>query len=222
MPLGGSGAHSGSSFTVGPQNVHLASLSQGRATFQETQSVGGRISEAAQLLTALQFAARKHRAQRRKDVGGSPYINHPIEVATILATRGGVTDLATLMAAILHDTIEDTDTTPEELGAVFGTEVRDLVLELTDDKRLPKADRKRLQIEHASRSSSKAKLVKLGDKIANVRDVAATPPAGWTLDRRRDYLDWTARVVAGCRGANAELERYYDEVLALAQAALER
>jgi len=127
----------------------------------------------------------------------------------------------TLMAAILHDTIEDTDTTPEELGAVFGTEVRDLVLELTDDKRLPKADRKRLQVEHAPLSSAKAKLVKLGDKIANVRDVATTPPADWSLARRRDYLDWTTQVVAGCRGTNAELERYYDEVLASAQAALE-
>jgi guanosine-3',5'-bis(diphosphate) 3'-pyrophosphohydrolase len=125
------------------------------------------------------------------------------------------------MAAILHDTLEDTETTPEELDGVFGSEVRDLVLEVTDDKRLPKADRKRIQIEHASRSSPKGKLVKLGDKIANVRDVAATPPADWSLDRRRDYLDWTARVVAGCRGTNAELERYYDEVLASAQAALQ-
>jgi (p)ppGpp synthase/HD superfamily hydrolase len=183
--------------------------------------VGGRISEAAQLLAALQFAAHKHRAQRRKDVGASPYINHPIEVAAILATRGGVADLVTLVAAILHDTIEDTETTPEELEAAFGTEVRDLVLELTDDKRLPKADRKRLQVEHAPLSSAKAKLVKLGDKIANVRDVAATPPADWSLDRRRAYLDWTAQVVAGCRGTNAELERYYDEVLASARAALE-
>jgi (p)ppGpp synthase/HD superfamily hydrolase len=192
-----------------------------RLRFQGIQFVGGGISEAVQLLAAVHFAAHKHRTQRRKDADASPYINHPIEVATILATRGGVTDLATLMAAILHDTIEDTKTTAEELAAAFGTEVRDLVLEVTDDKRLPKAERKRLQIEHAPLSSAKAKLVKLGDKIANVCEVAATPPADWSLDRRRAYLDWTAEVVAGCRGTNAELERDYDEVLASARSALE-
>lgn len=125
------------------------------------------------------------------------------------------------MAAVLHDTIEDTETTPEELETRFGPEVRALVLEVTDDKRLPKAERKRLQIEHAQLSSAKAKLVKLGDKIANLRDLAATPPADWSLDRRREYLDWTARVVQGCRGTNSGLERYYDEVLAEGRAAVE-
>lgn len=174
-----------------------------------------------ELLAALQFAAHKHRNQRRKDAEASPYINHPIEVAAILATRGGVTDLATLMAAILHDTIEDTETTPEELGAAFGPEVRELVVEVTDDKHLPKAERKRLQIEHAHRRSPKAKLVKLGDKIANVRDVTATPPAGWSVARRQEYLDWTEQVLVGCRGSNAGLERYYDEVLQAGRAALE-
>jgi guanosine-3',5'-bis(diphosphate) 3'-pyrophosphohydrolase len=132
-----------------------------------------------------------------------------------------VADLATLLAAVLHDTIEDTQTTSEELETLFGLEVCALVLEVTDDKRLPKAERKRLQIEHAQLSSAKAKLVKLGDKIANLRDVTDTPPAEWSLDRRRDYLDWTARVVQGCRGTNSGLERYYDEVLAEGRAALE-
>ena len=174
---------------------------------------GGSISELAQLLTAIQFAAHKHQTQRRKDVDASPYINHPIEVATILATRGGVTDLPTLIAAVLHDTIEDTRTTPEELEAHFGAEVRSLVLEVTDDKRLPKLERKRLQIEHAPLRSPKAKLVKLGDKIANVRDVTHFPPGDWDLARRREYLDWTDQVVRGCRGTNAALESYYDEVL---------
>ncbi len=174
---------------------------------------GGSISELAQLLTAIQFAAAKHQTQRRKDVDASPYINHPIEVATILATRGGVTDLPTLIAAVLHDTIEDTRTTPEELEAHFGPEVRSLVLEVTDDKRLPKLERKRLQIEHAPLRSPKAKLVKLGDKIANVRDVTHFPPGDWDLQRRREYLDWTDQVVRGCRGTNAALESYYDEVL---------
>ncbi|HEY8258807.1 MAG TPA: HD domain-containing protein [Gemmatimonadales bacterium] len=173
------------------------------------------------MLTALQFAALKHRSQRRQDVAASPYINHPIDVATLLAVQGGVTDLPTLLAAVLHDTIEDTETTSEELGAAFGIEVRDLVLEVTDDKQLPKAERKRLQIEHAHAISSKAKLIKLGDKISNVRDITAAPPTGWSLERRREYLDWTENVVRGCRETNPGLERYYDEVLRAGRLALE-
>lgn len=185
------------------------------------QPTGGRISELAQLLEALQFAADKHRAQRRKDVDESPYINHPLEVATILATVGQVTDLAILLAAVLHDTIEDTETTPEELEDLFGPAVRALVLEVSDDKQLPKEERKRLQIEHAPMLSSGAKVIKLGDKIANVQDVTSTPPADWSLERRREYLDWTEQVVFGCRGANPALERLYDEVLRDGRAALE-
>jgi len=182
---------------------------------------GTDISELAQLLEALRFAAHKHRSQRRKDVAASPYINHPIEVATLIATRGGVTDLPTLLAAVLHDTIEDTETSPEELEAAFGAEVRSLVLEVTDDKHLPKAERKRLQVVHAHSRSKKAKLIKLGDKIANVRDVTAAPPADWNLDRRREYLDWTENVVRGCRGTNPGLEDYYDQVLREGRRALE-
>jgi guanosine-3',5'-bis(diphosphate) 3'-pyrophosphohydrolase len=142
-------------------------------------------------------------------------------VATILATIGAVEDLPTLIAAILHDTIEDTETTPEELEERFGAEVRALVLEVTDDKRLSKAERKRLQIEHAPSISAKAKLLKLGDKIANVRDVTTTPPAGWSAARRREYLDWTEQVVGGCRGSNAALESQYYQVLRCGRAALE-
>jgi guanosine-3',5'-bis(diphosphate) 3'-pyrophosphohydrolase len=164
---------------------------------------GGPISDLAQLLEALQFAAHKHRAQRRKDADASPYINHPLEVATILATTGAINDLATLLAAVLHDTIEDTETTPEELEKRFGPEVRSLVLEVTDDKRLPKEERK------------------LGDKIANVHDVTATPPADWSRERRRDYLDWTEQVVRGCRGSSPALERRYDEALRSGRAVLE-
>ena len=130
-------------------------------------------------------------------------------------------DLPTLVAAVLHDTIEDTETTPEELEERFGPEVRALVLEVTDDKRLPKAERKRLQIEHAPLRSAKAKVIKLGDKIANVRDVTSTPPANWSVPRRREYLDWTEQVVRGCRESNPALERYYDEVLRSGRVALE-
>jgi guanosine-3',5'-bis(diphosphate) 3'-pyrophosphohydrolase len=179
------------------------------------------MSDHARLLQALHFSAQKHRDQRRKDVGASPYINHPIEVATVLATIGGVTDLVTLMAAVLHDTIEDTATTPEELEQRFGHEVRVAVEEMTDDKKQPKAERKRLQIEHAEVASHRCRLIKLGDKICNVRDVTHAPPAGWTVERRREYLDWTEQVVAGCRGANGALEAHYDRLLAEGRALLE-
>jgi len=172
------------------------------------------ISDVAQLLQAIEFSAYKHRSQKRKDADASPYINHPIAVASLLATVGGVTDLDVLIAAVLHDTLEDTETSPAELEERFGPEVRALVEEMTDDKRLPKTERKRLQIEHAPGNSAKAKLIKLADKIANVRDVSTTPPSGWSLERRREYLDWTQDVIAGCRGVNSELEACYDEALA--------
>lgn len=165
------------------------------------------------LLTAIHFAADKHRDQRRKDEDASPYINHPIEVAEVLARIGGVKDLITLQGAILHDTIEDTNTTPDELEAAFGAEVRKVVQEVTDDTTLPKADRKRLQIEHSPHLSVRAKHIKLGDKIATVRSVVDTPPATWPLSRRKEYLEWTEQVIAGLRGTNAPLENYYDELL---------
>ncbi len=166
------------------------------------------------LLKALHFAADKHRDQRRKNVEASPYINHPIEVAELLARVGGVSDLVTLQGAILHDTIEDTDTTPEELEQVFGPEVRGVVEEVTDDKNLPKSDRKRLQIEHAPHISERARLIKLADKISNVRSVTETPPANWPLVRRQEYLDWTEQVCSGLRGCNPELEKLYWDLLA--------
>ena len=165
------------------------------------------------LFKALHFAADKHRDQRRKDVEASPYINHPIEVAELLARVGRVQDVVTLQAAILHDTLEDTNTTVDELDAAFGVNVRHVVEEVTDDKRLPKIERKRLQIEHAPHLSIHAKHVKLADKISNVRAVTQTPPAKWPLARRQEYLDWTEQVVAGLRGCNAELEKLYDELL---------
>ncbi len=171
------------------------------------------MSDFAVFLQALHFAASKHSDQRRKGVEASPYINHPIEVAELIARVGQVTDLVVLQSAILHDTIEDTMTTGEELETLFGIEVRRVVEEVTDDKSLPKAERKQLQIEHAAHLSPRAQLVKLADKISNVRGVTETPPADWSLERRREYLDWTERVVAGLRGCNASLEALYDQLL---------
>ena len=174
----------------------------------------------AAVLKALHFAATKHRDQRRKGVEASPYINHPIEVAELLARVGGVTDLVILQSAILHDTIEDTKTAPDELEAAFGTEVRQLVEEVTDNKALPKAQRKRLQIEHAPDLSKRAKQIKLADKISNVRSVTQFPPADWSLERRREYLDWSEQVASGLRGCNSSLEDLYGEVLHDARRAL--
>jgi guanosine-3',5'-bis(diphosphate) 3'-pyrophosphohydrolase len=172
------------------------------------------------ILKALHFAAIKHRDQRRMDAEVSPYINHPIEVAELLARIGGVTDLVILQGAILHDTIEDTMTTPEELEEAFGPEVRRVVEEVTDDKRLPKAERKRLQIEHAPHLSERAKQIKIADKISNTQAVIRTPPVDWPMERRREYLDWSENVVAGLRGCNQSLESYYDQVLESGKRAL--
>lgn len=166
----------------------------------------------ARLLGALHFAADKHRDQRRKGESASPYINHPIVVAETLA-RFGVTDVVTLQAAILHDTIEDTETTPEELERLFGAEVRAVVMEVSDDKTLPKRERKERQVRRARGISRRAKLIRIADKIANVHDVLHAPPADWTRQGRLDYIDWTERVVAGCRGAHAPLEACYDRLL---------
>ncbi|MBM3779962.1 MAG: bifunctional (p)ppGpp synthetase/guanosine-3',5'-bis(diphosphate) 3'-pyrophosphohydrolase [Acidimicrobiia bacterium] len=179
----------------------------------------GRVS-ATVLLRAAHFAAERHRGQTRKNIDAYPYINHPIFVAELLTRVGGVTDVDTLAAALLHDTVEDTPTTPEEIEARFGAVVRGLVEEMTDDKRLPKLARKQRQIEEAAGLSRQAKAIKLADKIANVRDVIDQPPPDWPLARRVEYLDWSVRVVAGCRGTNDALERHFDELIARGRAAL--
>lgn len=168
-------------------------------------------------LQALNFSAGKHRDQRRKDSAASPYINHPIEVACLLWTVGGVHDEAAILAAILHDTIEDTDTNPEEIRALFGDDVLGLVLEMSDDKSLPKKERKLKQIAHSPRLSPRAKQIKLADKICNIHDIAFAPPEGWPLTRRIDYLEWARNVIDGLRGANDNLEKRFDETLALAR-----
>jgi len=165
------------------------------------------------LLRAVGFAAEKHRHQRRKDAHASPYINHPIELTTLLR-EAGIGDPVVLCAALLHDTIEDTDTTEEELRRHFGAEIAETVLEVTDDKSLDRADRKRLQIEHAAHISDRAKLVKLADKICNLRDMERTPPAGWSPERRQEYFDWAKQVVDGLRGVHPRLEREFDTAYA--------
>jgi guanosine-3',5'-bis(diphosphate) 3'-pyrophosphohydrolase len=174
------------------------------------------------VLEALEFAAARHRDQRRKGADASPYVNHLIRVTRLLADAGGGEDGVLLCAAALHDTIEDTDTTAEELERRFGVEIRTVVEEVTDDKRMPKAARKRHQIERAPHLSRRARQLKIADKISNVEDIAAAPPRGWSVERRREYLEWGAAVVAGCRGSNAELEARWERTLADAMARLAR
>ena len=166
----------------------------------------------ATILQAAQFAARKHKDQRRKDAASSPYINHPLSLASILREEGKVDDVRVIVAALLHDTIEDTDTDYDEIRGQFGDEVAEIVAEVTDTKWLKKTSRKRLQISKAARASNGAKLVKLADKIANLRDIVASPPSDWSLERKREYFDWAKRVVDQVRGANARLERRFDQV----------
>jgi guanosine-3',5'-bis(diphosphate) 3'-pyrophosphohydrolase len=170
--------------------------------------------ELKQLIKTLAFATRKHRHQRRKDIEASPYINHPITLVDILVNEADVTDLDTLIAALLHDTIEDTDATVEEIEAEFGQVVADLVMEVTDDGSLPQFERKALQVKHAPDLSYKAKLVKLADKIANLRDINRSPPAGWSLQRSQAYFDWAKQVIDSIRGTHEILETIFDEVYA--------
>jgi guanosine-3',5'-bis(diphosphate) 3'-pyrophosphohydrolase len=172
------------------------------------------------LLKAIAFAANKHRDQRRKDAGASPYINHPIAVANVLAAEGDVFDEVTHIAAALHVTVEDTRTTFGELEKHFGSEVAGLVREVTDDKSIEKMERKRLQIKHAPNLSILAKQLKIADKICNVRDVTDTLPTDWSLLRRRDYLIWSEQVVADCRGINANLDQAFDQAINRAKSEL--
>ena len=153
------------------------------------------------ILKATQFAADKHRNQRRKDAEASPYINHPIALANVLANEGGITDHVVLCGALLHDTIEDTETTADELRAVFGDEITAVVLDVTDDKSIKdKQKRKELQVEHAPHIS---------------RDIASSPPADWPKERKTAYFDWAARVIAGVRGTHSGLEAIFDQTYAL-------
>ena len=163
------------------------------------------------ILKAAAFAADKHRMQRRKDVEASPYINHPLALAHILCSEGGIRDADVIVAALLHDTVEDTETSAAELAEGFGLTIAEIVAEVTDDKTLPKEERKRLQVLKASTKSDGAKLVKLADKISNLRDIAACPPAEWSDERREAYFHWAKEVVDGLRGVNETLETVFDE-----------
>ena len=173
------------------------------------------------LLQAARFAAERHAGQLRKGAHSEPYINHPLEVANLIANVGGIEDIDILMASLLHDTVEDTGTKAEELTELFGAAASAYVLEVTDDKALPKVRRKELQIEHAPHLSPGAKVVKLADKISNIRDVIENPAVEWDIARRREYVEWGVKVAAGLRGANEYLEAHFDKLVATAREELE-
>jgi guanosine-3',5'-bis(diphosphate) 3'-pyrophosphohydrolase len=173
------------------------------------------------LLKVLKFAADKHKRQRRKDPERSPYINHPIEVAELIWNTGDHRDINTVCAALLHDTVEDTDCSFEEIERLFGSTIAGLVKEVTDDRSLPKAARKQAQIDHAPHLSLGAKHIKIGDKTSNVRDISETPPPDWSVERRSEYLDWTARVLGTISGTNPAMEAEYNRILREAKKSLE-
>ena len=164
---------------------------------------------------AADFAARAHVDQRRKGAKEEPYLNHLAEVAALLAEAGA--DGPLVAAGWLHDTIEDCGVTQDALADLFGEEVASLVRDVTDDKSLDKAERKRLQIENAAGKGAKAKCLKIADKTSNLRALCVTPPADWSSARIDEYLAWASNVVAGCRGVNATLEAGFDAAAASLQ-----
>jgi (p)ppGpp synthase/HD superfamily hydrolase len=169
---------------------------------------------------AADFAARRHVGTRRKGADKQPYVNHLAEVAQLLAAATDGSDAGLVAAGWLHDTIEDTPTSREELAQEFGDDIAGLVVEVTDDKSLPKAERKRLQIEHAPHATGRARMIKIADKTSNIRSLINSPPDDWERERMIDYLDWADQVVAGCRGVSAYLERIYDETVSSGRAVL--
>ena len=167
------------------------------------------------IIKAAYFASVKHKTQRRKDAEKTPYINHPLALANVLAVECGIDDVEVICGALLHDTIEDTETTETteaELREAFGEQITRIVLEVTDDKKLEWEARKEAQVRNAPDLSDQAKLIKLADKISNLRDIVASPPSDWSLERKREYFDWAARVVDGVRGVHAELEALFDKI----------
>lgn len=171
------------------------------------------VNATTRILEAAAFAAAKHDGQYRKGKGSEPYIVHPLRVAKLLIEVGGVTDTDTIVAAILHDTIEDTETRSDEIVAIFGNDVATIVSEVTDDKSLPKAVRKQKQVEHAPGLSHAAKQLKMCDKISNITDVLADPASDWTQERKREYVAWGKRVFEGLRGVNPDLEAHFDRLV---------
>jgi guanosine-3',5'-bis(diphosphate) 3'-pyrophosphohydrolase len=166
--------------------------------------------ELIRLTRAFDFAARWHTDQRRKGVKAEPYINHLAEVALLVSESTDGADANLVLAAVLHDTIEDTEATFDDLVTNFGQDVAELVKEVTDDKKIHKSQRKRLQVEHAPHLSLRARAIKIADKVSNLRSMLHSPPVDWSDERRRRYFAWAKAVVAGARGVNPAIEAAFD------------
>jgi (p)ppGpp synthase/HD superfamily hydrolase len=177
------------------------------------------MKELVGVLRAVDAAARWHVDQRRKGAAAEPYINHLIEVAVLVAEATGGNDVNLVIAALLHDAIEDCGVTRELIAAKFGEDVAALVAEVTDDKSIPKADRKRRQVETAASKSVGAKIIKLADKTSNLTAIALSPPAAWSMERRQEYIRWAREVAEGARGANPHLESQFEQAAVAAERA---
>ena len=158
------------------------------------------------VLRAADMAARWHVDQHRKGAAAEPYVNHLLEVAMLVAQATDGKDPDLVIAALLHDAIEDQQVSPEIICDAFGPDVARIVVEVTDDKSVPKQERKRLQVENAHKKSHDAKLLKLADKTSNLRSLAASPPNDWPAERRQEYVDWARSVAKGLLGVSAWLE----------------
>jgi (p)ppGpp synthase/HD superfamily hydrolase len=180
------------------------------------------MNDLVSVLRAADAAGRWHVHQRRKGIAQEPYINHILEVASLVTQATGGTDINTVIAALLHDAVEDQGVTKETIGSEFGKHVADIVMEVTDDKSLPKDVRKRKQVENAPKKSREAKLIKLADKISNVRAVANSPAPDWSVERRLEYVEWAKSVVAGLRGTSPWLELQFDEAVEQAVQSLDQ
>jgi len=171
-------------------------------------------NEAVQaILSAALFAAEKHAGQRRKGDAAEPYVNHLIEVAALVAMALPEPDTNVVIAALLHDSIEDAGVTAEDLALRFGADVADLVSEVTDDKSLPKQERKRLRVENAPKKTPRAQMIKLADKISNLRSMLSSPPANWDFERKKEYFTWARRVVDGLTAPDPMLKAEFERTV---------
>jgi (p)ppGpp synthase/HD superfamily hydrolase len=168
------------------------------------------MSEIQAILSAARYAAEKHAGQKRKGAAGEPYVNHVIEVAHLVSTVASG-DVNVVIAGLLHDVIEDTDVTAADMSKRFGQDVTTLVMEMTDDKSLPKEERKRLQIEHAPKMSARAQIIKLADKISNLQSILSSPPANWDYERKKKYFEWGKQVVDALSSPNPSLKAEFEK-----------
>jgi (p)ppGpp synthase/HD superfamily hydrolase len=182
---------------------------------------GDGMNELISVMRAADFAAKWHTHQRRKGAAQEPYVNHLLEVASLVTEATNGTEPNVTIAALLHDAIEDQNISADIIACEFSQDVANLVLEVTDDKSLPKSERKRKQVESAPKKSREAKLIKLADKTSNVRAVTTSPAPDWSIQRRREYIEWAKSVVAGVRGTSPWLEQQFDDATKSAEALID-